>query len=232
MARSESHGGNPHHSSDSNEHGTPPHIVEAAREVLGEIDLDPASSPLFNRVVRASRIYTREDDGLQKPWHGRVFLNPPGGVVDLDGRPVLPKTAKRESCTVTGECGLPPGHQHSRSTSSAKVWWQRLAAEYDAGHVTDAIFVGFSLEVLQATQDGTGATPFDHSLCVPAKRLRYHAPDAKGDLVEGTAPTHSSFIAYLGRHSERFRAAFSRFGAVLVQQRTPERGSNNPWLVA
>jgi len=56
---------------------TPPEIIEAARRVLGEIDLDPASSEAANVVVKAKRIYTQEDSGLLHPWTGRVWLNPP-----------------------------------------------------------------------------------------------------------------------------------------------------------
>jgi ParB family chromosome partitioning protein len=56
---------------------TPAPFVEAARRALGEIDLDPASSALAQRTVRAARFFTIQDDGLALPWSGRVFLNPP-----------------------------------------------------------------------------------------------------------------------------------------------------------
>jgi len=59
------------------EHYTPPYIVEAARELMGEFDLDPASCELANRMIKAKEYYT--ENGLEKPWFGKVFLNPPGG---------------------------------------------------------------------------------------------------------------------------------------------------------
>jgi DNA N-6-adenine-methyltransferase (Dam) len=58
---------------------TPAYYIEAARLVLGEIDLDPASSEIAQRTVKAAQYFTAksEPDGLKRDWHGRVFLNPP-----------------------------------------------------------------------------------------------------------------------------------------------------------
>lgn len=69
------------HSSVTNEHYSPPKIVEPARRIFrGTIDLDPASCEVANGTVKATKIYTRQDDGLTKPWFGKVWLNPPGGL--------------------------------------------------------------------------------------------------------------------------------------------------------
>jgi len=54
---------------------TPPEIFAA----LGlAFDLDPCS-PGPGHWVPAKRVYTKEDDGLSKPWEGMVFMNPPFG---------------------------------------------------------------------------------------------------------------------------------------------------------
>ena len=58
---------------------TPSPYVEAARRVLGHIDLDPASSAIANLVVGAGCFYTEEQNGLAQPWDGNVWLNPPYG---------------------------------------------------------------------------------------------------------------------------------------------------------
>ena len=67
------------HNSGDNEWYTPPDIIQLAREVMGAIDLDPASSTKAQEVVRATRFYDLQDNGLLKPWTGRVWLNPPYG---------------------------------------------------------------------------------------------------------------------------------------------------------
>jgi DNA N-6-adenine-methyltransferase (Dam) len=63
----------------SAEHYTPFQYLDAARLVLGSIDLDPASCRDANEIVQAENFFTKKDDGLTKPWHGRVWLNPPYG---------------------------------------------------------------------------------------------------------------------------------------------------------
>lgn len=60
-----------------NEWYTPEKYLEAARTVLGEFDLDPASSKIANASVKAKKIHTIEDDGLTKKWKGKIWLNPP-----------------------------------------------------------------------------------------------------------------------------------------------------------
>lgn len=110
------------HSAKSDQWGTPQDIIEAAREVMGSIDLDPCSSEKANERVRASEFLT---DGLAKdrPWLGSILMNPPGGL-----------TAKRASLPLLfwrrlmHECGG------------------------IISNPAQAIVVGFTLEQLRMTQ--------------------------------------------------------------------------------
>jgi hypothetical protein len=77
-------GGHPEnlHANESIEWFTPEDIIAAAREVMGAIELDPASCEQANGVVRATNYFTSENDGLTQEWHGRVWMNPPYGKDD------------------------------------------------------------------------------------------------------------------------------------------------------
>ncbi len=69
---------NGQHASASAEWWTPPEIVDPARGLVEGFELDPASCPLANGVIRAARIFTAEYDGLRQSWNARaVWCNPP-----------------------------------------------------------------------------------------------------------------------------------------------------------
>jgi hypothetical protein len=53
---------------------TPPEIISA----LGSFDLDPCA-PVSRPWDTAKEHYSKPDDGLAKPWSGRVWCNPPFG---------------------------------------------------------------------------------------------------------------------------------------------------------
>lgn len=62
---------------------TPPEWVDPAREVMGDIDLDPASHAQANdECVKAAHWYSKEQNGLDRslPWFGRMWINPPYGT--------------------------------------------------------------------------------------------------------------------------------------------------------
>src|SRR5258708_1446391 len=95
----------------TNEWYTPSHYIEAAREVMGGIDLEPGSLEFGNRVVQATHYYTRETNGLTQPWRGRIWLNPPYG-----------KTEQAQA-------------------SNLEIFTRRLIEQYDLCNVTQAILL-------------------------------------------------------------------------------------------
>jgi hypothetical protein len=180
------------HSSASNEHYTPIEVVDAARALMGGIDLDPASCTAANREVRATAIYTQKQDGLVMPWFGRVFLNPPGGTYQ--------KNPDGEWATKgTG-----------RKRSSAAVWWSRLTDLWEVGRVTQAVFVGFTLEVLRSTQHEPCWKPVSRfPMCFPKSRLKFG----------GKHPTHANVIVWLpsdASRPEEFKRAFGGIGDICI----------------
>jgi hypothetical protein len=98
----------------SNEWFTPARYIKAAREVMGGIDLDPASCAMANQTVKASRYYSIEDDGLKQEWYGNVWLNPPYGQ----------------------DKSLP---NEWRSTIAR--WVKRLVSEYQNGNIRQGILL-------------------------------------------------------------------------------------------
>lgn len=60
-----------------NEWFTPAPWIARARVAMVEIELDPASHAIAQQTVQAKRFFTAADDGLSRPWFGRVWLNPP-----------------------------------------------------------------------------------------------------------------------------------------------------------
>jgi hypothetical protein len=222
------------HSSESVEFYTPEWLVEAARYVLGGIDCDPASSEFANQVVRAPTIYTAERNGLWAPkWEGRVLLNPPGGIVDCEGYPVIKSRTvdgvRLPGCSETGACGKPPGHKHRGLMSSAVLFWRVLCKQWEMGNASAAFFVGFSLEMMQTCQGGPkpGHHPLDFRTCVPKDRIPF---DVVIDGLRQPAkdPTHSNFLPILPATSASGHldvAMLSRFDEAMASVGYINRGN-------
>ena len=110
--------------SGENEWYTPPVYVEAAREAMGGIDMDPASCDIAQAIVKAKKHYTIKDDGLSKKWRGRVFLNPPYSK-ELCGKFVEKLTGHVEDSHVTQACVLV-------NNATETAWGQDLLAKCSA----------------------------------------------------------------------------------------------------
>ena len=107
-----------------NEWYTPADFVEAARDVLGAIDLDPASSDVAQETVRAGNYFTAEDDGLAHEWQGKVWLNPPYAQPFISDF-VAKMVEERLSGNVTA--GILLTHNYTDTS-----WFQKAAGVADA----------------------------------------------------------------------------------------------------
>jgi len=187
---------NPLHSSLSKEHYTPSEIVESARAVMAGIDLDPASCAVANGVVKASRYYSANDDALSLYW-------------DFNGFP--------------SKVFLNPPGGKTRNRSIQAIWWDKLLFEYQAGRVQQAIFVGFSLEIL-AKRSNVLSYPCciinsdSAADCVSGSGRIKFLKQSNGQLIEGGSPTHGNVIVHLPNwdSAERFEAFFSCFGRIVT----------------
>lgn len=65
-------------SQSSQEWYTPGHVILWVRDILGDIELDPASCEEANKTVQAKQIYTLATRGYHTRWVAdTLFLNPP-----------------------------------------------------------------------------------------------------------------------------------------------------------
>ena len=173
-------------STKSNEWFTPSRYIEAARAVMGGIDLDPASCEMANQVVQATRYYTKENNGLDQEWHGRVWLNPPYGRLDP---------------TKTGS-----------TRSLQKFFIQKLLHEYTLEHVKQAIaLVLGNACFMQWFQPLWG-----YSLCFHAGHIPFWRPDGStSDFGFGTifvylGPHEQKFTEVFSKFGRIVRAIDTR----------------------
>ena len=116
--------GNGLHNNDD-EWFTPANVVEACREALGGIDLDPASNAHANQVVKATRYFTAEDNGFKQPWAGRVFLNPPYSQIAGKAEFIAKLAESHSAGEVTAACVI-------LSCDTSANWFDPLRGRHDA----------------------------------------------------------------------------------------------------
>ena len=63
--------------SGNNEWYTPIEYINSAKNVMGRLDLDPASNDFAQAQIKAENYYTASNCGLSKEGKGNVWLNPP-----------------------------------------------------------------------------------------------------------------------------------------------------------
>lgn len=99
---------------------TPEQYIEAARFVMGSIDLDPASNDFANETVKATVYYDEAMNGLERDWYGNIWLNPPYSSVLIQKFAEKLVNSKFEQAIVLVNNATETG------------WFRRLADEADA----------------------------------------------------------------------------------------------------
>ena len=182
---------------------TPVEYLPYIDALLGDIELDPCSTHRANaEYLRARRIYTLEDDGLnmEEPWKGKTYLFPP-----TFGR-----------CSFNKARGT--WRWSMRAGGSAKapsvIWFNRLYKEWKLRNVPEALFYTIYPEMLRVCPE-----VWDLPICVPKDRA---------NLIQGGTfyrldkPIHWGYFVYLPPPSlgneaiNRFKDIFSNIGKVIV----------------
>jgi hypothetical protein len=191
---------NPQHSATKCEHYTPEPIIRLARELMGDIFLDPASDHIANEIVQASCIMTKEDDGFKHSWIGTtVFCNPPGRTKDTP-----------------------------RSQPGITEWFLKMYEEHHKGNFVEGIFIGYTLELLAKVGDIILKYPIcipqPHRLGVTTGmgRIKFDAVTDSGGRESQKQPTHGNIIVYFPPKTlgfpcqdkiQMFHDIFSKLGA-------------------
>lgn len=139
--------------------------------------------------------YTAEQDGLTKPWAGRVFLNPPGGLV-------APFWVKLMDAYASGEvfAAIWLGYSLEQLQTLQRVKAARWLPQ-DFPLCIPARRIAFLENETRL-----------------AARIERLAADGKG-RVPRAAPSHANYLAYLGRTPDRFAAEFGSLGTVFNANR-------------
>lgn len=167
---------------------TPQVVLSRVLRVFGgQIDTDPCTDP--SNPVGASRFCTT--GGLESPWEGAVYVNPPGGRVG------------------------------ARSASSVwwQRCMQCIDFPTDTGdRVTDIIFCAFNLNSLQTCQNqhDPARSILAYPIAIPRRRVAYVDPVTGRSTV---APPHPSAFIYIPVARDRtsqFCEVFGEIGGVIA----------------
>ena len=179
------------HSSARSDWRTPAHIVSAVHDVLGVIDLDPASDPASNELLQARSIFTQVNDGLVPDWHAStVFCNPPygyaGGIDPRSGQ-WNPKLGKPNQL----------------------LWSQKMIGQFES------CFFDQGILLVNAETSATWFRPlWDYDVCLVYGRLCF----LDSDWQPARQPTHDNAIVYFGMdvaQRRKFEKVFRSIGRVI-----------------
>jgi hypothetical protein len=179
------------------EYYTPLPIVDAARRTMGRIGLDPASSAIANKRVKADAWFGIPDRSLERAWCDEVWLNWPFG---------RPETACETPCLRKTKN---PRHKcHSFDLFGNKAWCQKLIHEFGIGNIPQACCITYA-----CTSEDWFQPLMIYPQCFLTPRTNYYLPD--GSLLKGVSK--GSVVTYLGPNVARFAREFERFGTIKIR---------------
>lgn len=181
----------------SDEYYTPAWLIDLVRDVLGSIDLDPASCIAAQRIVKANRFYTIADDGLLLNWKApTLFCNPPYG-----------KTNGKQNAPLWSEKFV---REYRKGNFGSGILLVNMTPGYEWFEKLWRIFPVCSLRKKVAFVPGTEPI-------IKGRNLHLWAQGDEGGealAIEGDAKKASG-IFYAGDDVEKFRAVFEEWGKVV-----------------
>lgn len=182
------------------EYYTPKKWTDAARQVMGTIELDPASCLNANLSVLADRFFDKEIDGLTQDWiTPALWMNHPFHKGEN------PCPTNREKCKKLA-CKK-RGYHIDKAIPDNAAWINKLIQEYQCGNVKQAIIITFA-----STSETWFRPLLKFPQCFPDGRIHYYKPD--GTIDKGV--TKGSVLTYLGPNVDVFGEVFSQFGEVKI----------------
>lgn len=180
------------------EYYTPQEIIEAARNAMGSIDLDPSSSAEANKIVKAKMIFTKEMDSIPMPWDcGTLWMNHPFGRREDPCAPDCQKHLKN------------PKHvHHSEMWYGNAAWISKLIREMEIGRISYAA----CCITYACTSEAWFSMLLDYPNCFLIPRTNYLTPDGK--VKPGV--TKGSVVTYFGRDVQLFKEAFAKLGKLKI----------------
>lgn len=194
------------------EYYTPKPILSAARELLGGIHLDPASSPEANKHVCAYKYFCEPEfvsfrnnngcvirhyadwGGLSHDWNINVWLNPPFGSPEKGCK----LNCTKKICRKRGWCTANdlPGMNH---------WVDKFIDSYKKGTCVQGLMICFA-----ATSEKWFQPLLNYPQCFLSPRTNYLTPG--GGIKKGVSK--GSVITYVGANVDMFKNVFLQFGVV------------------
>ena len=171
---------------------TPQVYIDAARAVMGDIDLDPATDERVQKRIQARRYYTVHTNGLDKDWYGRVWINSPYEPKLLEF--VEKAISEWQSRRVTQMIFL------THTSETWQNWFQNLGQHCNA--------ICLHRDRIRWAGDHTGVFTDNNGAEQEA-----HFSDLDQPL-DAEYSVHGSVFFYFGPDDKMFKKVFARFGFV------------------